>query len=68
MITDDELWEKCVQGILITSADIGLNQKLSNCSIFIYAGEKTFYTDGSNYFDKDGNEISRESVERIIYE
>ena len=68
MITDDELWRKCVQGIVITSEDLDLNQKLSNCSRIIYAGEKTFYPDGLNYFDKDGNEISKESVERIIYE
>lgn len=66
MLTTNELWKKCKSGKRITYKDLGLclNEKVSTCFAIIYCGEKTFYWDGLNYFDRNGNLASTKDKKR----
>lgn len=58
MISDDELWNKCVSGEDITAEDLGIHPNLYKCHTIIECGFRTFYTDGTYYYDINGNPVS----------
>ena len=61
MISDDELWNKCASGDSgedITAEDLGIHPNLYKCHTIIECGFRTFYTDGTYYYDINGNPVS----------
>lgn len=64
MLTDDELFEKCINGDDITCEDLGINPNLANCHTTIECGFRTFYTDGINVYDVNGNPASEKDMRK----
>lgn len=65
MLSTNELWGKCIAGEPITCEDLGSHPNLKDCGIVIYCGDRTFYTDGINYYDSNGNLVSGKLIEKI---
>ena len=64
MLTDDELFEKWVNGENITCEDLGIHPNLSNCHTTIEYGFRTFYIDGINVYDVNGNPVSEKDMRK----
>ena len=64
MISDDELWQKCIKGEEILPEDLGISPILSNCHTIIECGFKTFYKDDNNYYDVYGNHVSLKDIKK----
>ena len=65
MLSDNELWEKCSGNDPITSEDLGVSPVHDKCSLVVYCGSRTFYTDGKDYYNDKGKKVSR--VCRIMH-
>lgn len=55
MISDEELWEKIINGEKLTCEDLGIHPNREKCVFRIECGCRTFYSDGVNYYDTNGN-------------
>ena len=55
MISDVELLKKIENGEDITCEDLGIHPNLAKCGTMIECGFRTFYLDGINYYDANGN-------------
>lgn len=66
MITDDELWKKCLHNEPITNEDLDIQPNLYNCHMTIDCGGKVFHTDGKRYYDNQGNQVTYDKVTDYI--
>ena len=64
MLTGDELFEKWVNGENITCEDLGIHPNLLNCHTTIECGFRTFYIDGINVYDINGNPASEKDMRK----
>lgn len=58
MISDEELLRKIENDEDITCEDLGVHPSRAKCHTTIECGFRTFYTDGTNYYDVYGNPAS----------
>ena len=55
MLSDEEFLKKIMNGEDITCEDLGIHPNLAKCGTIIECGFRTFYSDGINYYDVNGN-------------
>lgn len=64
MISHNELLKKCISGEPINCEDLGIHPNLKDCCMMIDCGDQAFYTDGLNYYDRDGNLLSDKLIKK----
>ena len=64
MLSDLELLHKIQNNKDITSSYLGINPNLRKCCSTVFVGNKTFYTDGVNYYDSTGNKVTKQVIKK----
>lgn len=65
MLTDNELWEKIKSGESPSNEDLGNQNRAIGYGTVLYYGSCSYYCDGINYYDRDGNSVT-EKVMRLL--
>lgn len=63
-MSDEEFLKKIINGEDITCEDLGINPNLAKCGTTIECGFRTFYSDGVNYYDVNGNPVNERDKRR----
>ena len=58
MLSDEEIWDKIKNDENITCEDLGIHPNIAKCGTMIDCGFRTFYSDGINYYDINGNIVN----------
>ena len=64
MINDEEFLKKIINNEKITPEDLNIHPNLAKCGTIIEYGFRTFYSDGVNYYDVNGNLVSEKDKRR----
>lgn len=64
MISYDNLLKKCLNRESIACEDLGIHPNFKGCAMILDCGDQTFYTDGLNYYDRDGNLLSDKLIKK----
>lgn len=64
MSNDEEFLKKVMNGEDITCEDLGIHPNLAKCGTTIESGFRTFYSDGVNYYDVNGNLVTERDKRR----